>query len=127
MHKLSLIVLCGVLTACSSAPPETLSKIDALQVPVVQSGPATGSPEQAQALYQQNKQTLDTVSQALKAEYLQDVKPKEIFDLHSQAHQVYVSLSKLDEVDQINRYYLQHQNISGLQKVNDSLKSLEQG
>ncbi|MBA7933516.1 MAG: hypothetical protein P0Y63_07590 [Klebsiella huaxiensis] len=127
MRKLSLVMLATMLTACSSQPPKTLTKIDALHIPVVQNNPIASDPVATTMLHQKNKQIIDNVSFSLKTDYLLDVKTNDIFDVHSQTYRVYASLTKLDQMRLMNNYYLKEQNIAGLQKMNDSLQSLTQG
>ena len=127
MRKLSLILFAALLSACSSQPPAALTKINAIQIPVVQNGQPSGNTAAMTAIYQQNKRILDNTSLNLKTDYLADVKTAEIFDEHSEAHLVYVSLSKLDQIQLMNNYYLKEQNASGLQKVIEALRPLIQG
>lgn len=124
MYKLSLIILPFCLMACTAEPPAVLSKIDAIQIPVVQNGSPSRDATAMNSLYQQNKSILDNMTLNLKTDYLLNVKTAEIFDEHSQAHQVYVSLSKLDQIRLMNHLYLKEQNATGLQKLNDVLRPL---
>lgn len=128
MHKLSLAVLVmAILTACTSSPPDKLVKIEMLQIPVVPNPKVSVSAQELAALHQQNNQIIDNLSQGLKKDYLSDVKTADIFDDHSQAHQVYLSLSRLDQIQMMNNFYLKDQNLSGLQQVNTSLAPLLKG
>lgn len=124
MRKLLLMLLTLWLTGCASQPPAMLTKIDAIQIPVVQNGLSSGDVAAMSSLYQQNKSILDNTTLNLKTDYLLNVKTAEIFDEHSQAHQVYISLSKLDQIRLMNNFYLKEQNAAGLQKVNDVLRPL---
>ena len=127
MYKAVVILLVATLTACSSEKPETLSHIDRLEIPVVPQNQASGQPAELTPLYQQNERIIDNVTAELKTNYLQNVKAREIFDVHSEAHQVYNALSKLDQMRLINGYYLKERNIDGLRRVNGSLQTLAQG
>lgn len=124
MRKLLLMLLTLWFTGCASQPPAVLTKIDAIQIPVVQNGLPSGDVAAMRSLYQQNKSILDNTTLNLKTDYLLNVKTAEIFDEHSQAHQVYISLSKLDQIRLMNNFYLKEQNAAGLQKVNDVLRPL---
>lgn len=124
MRKLSLIILPFCLMACAAKPPAVLSKIDAIQIPVVQNGSPSRDATAMNSLYQQNKSILDNMTLNLKTDYLLNVKTAEIFDEDSQAHQVYVSLSKLDQIRLMNNLYMKEQNADGLQKLNDVLRPL---
>lgn len=127
MYKAVAILLVATLTACCSEKPETLSHIDRLQIPVVPQSQAPGQPAELTPLYQQNERIIDNVTAELKTNYLQNVKAREIFDVHSKAHQVYNALAKLDQMRLINGYYLKERNVDGLRRVNGSLQTLAQG
>ena len=124
MRKLLLMLLTFWLTGCTSQPPAMLTKIDAIQIPVVQNGSPSGDVAAMSSLYQQNKSILDNTTLNLKTDYLLNVKTAEIFDEHSQAHQVYISLSKLDQIRLMNNFYLKEQNAAGLQQINEVLRPL---
>lgn len=127
MRKLTFSVFALLLTACSSTPPPMLTKIDSLEIPVVQNVSSTTSPAEMTSLHQKNKSIIDNLTLTLKTDYLLDVKTADIFDDHSQAHQVYQTLSKLDQIRLVNNFYLKEKNMDGLVKVNSSLVSLVQG
>ncbi|MFU0913039.1 hypothetical protein [Kluyvera intermedia] len=127
MRKFAFSVFTLLLTACSSTPPPMLTKIDSLEIPVVQNISSTTSPVEMTSLHQENKSIIDNLTLTLKTDYLLDVKTADIFDDHSQAHQVYQTLSKLDQIRLVNNLYLKEKNMDGLVKVNSSLVSLVQG
>lgn len=127
MRKFAFSVFTLLLTACSSTPPPMLTKIDSLEIPVVQNVASTTSPTEMTSLHQENKSIIDNLTLTLKTDYLLDVKTADIFDNHSQAHQVYQTLSKLDQIRLVNNLYLKEKNMDGLVKVNSSLVSLVQG
>lgn len=127
MRKFAFSVFTLLLTACSSTPPPMLTKIDSLEIPVVQNVSSTTSPAEMTSLHQKNKSIIDNLTLTLKTDYLLDVKTADIFDDHSQAHQVYQTLSKLDQIRLVNNFYLKEKNMDGLVKVNNSLASLVQG
>lgn len=127
MRKFAFSVFTLLLTACSSTPPPMLTKIDSLEIPVVQNVSSTTSPAEMTSLHQENKSIIDNLTLTLKTDYLLDVKTADIFDDHSQAHQVYQTLSKLDQIRLVNNLYLKEKNMDGLVKVNSSLISLVQG
>ena len=127
MRNFAFSVFTLLLTACSSTPPPMLTKIDSLEIPVVQNISSTTSPAEMTSLHQENKSIIDNLTLTLKTDYLLDVKTADIFDDHSQAHQVYQTLSKLDQIRLVNNLYLKEKNMDGLVKVNSSLVSLVQG
>lgn len=92
MRKFAFSVFTLLLTACSSTPPPMLTKIDSLEIPVVQNVSSTTSPAEMTSLHQENKSIIDNLTLTLKTDYLLDVKTADIFDDHSQAHQVYQTL-----------------------------------
>jgi len=124
MRKFIFSAFVLLLTACSSSPPPVLNKIDSLQIPVVQNSHSAASSAEIALLHQQNRTILDHLTMKLKTDYLADVSTADIFDNHSQAHQVYLSLSKLDQMRSVNNHYLKEKNMNGLRKVNDALASL---
>ncbi|MFU0881972.1 hypothetical protein ACM26M_12095 [Kluyvera cryocrescens] len=128
MYKLALATLAmATLTACNSSPSDQLVKIVSLRIPVVQNEKSSVPVAEMASLHQKNKQIIDNLTLNLKSEYLLDVKTAEIFDIHSQAHQVYQSLSRLDQMRMVNNFYLKEHNFTGLQRVNISLQPLTQG
>lgn len=127
MYKVTVLLLVATLTACSTDKSKTLSKIDALQIPVVAQSSPPAEPIALTTRYQNNERIIENITETLKMQYLQHVNNRDIFDVHSEAHQVYAALSKLDQLQLINRYYLKTQNLDGLNHVGDSLQPLEKG
>ncbi|TKV09050.1 hypothetical protein FDX19_13280 [Citrobacter sp. wls619] len=123
MRKLYLIFFIGTLSACNSAP---VSKINNIIIPVVQQEASSppANPELYRSLYQKNKRQIDNIAMSLKSEYLQDVKSRDIFDVHSETHQVYISLTKLEQMQQMNDYYYKEQNKTGLLSINQTVTTL---
>ena len=126
MRKLYFIFFIGTLSACNSAPPAPVSKINNMIIPVVQQEATSPSanPELYRSLYQKNKQQIDNIAISLKSEYLQDVKSRDIFDVHSETHQVYTSLTKLEQMQQMNDYYYREQSRTGLLSINQTVTTL---
>jgi len=128
MYKLSLTLLAiATLSACNTSPPSQLTHIDSVTIPVVANAKSSVKPAEMASLHQENQHIIDNLTLSLKSEYLLDVKTAEIFDVHSQAHQVYMSLSKLDQFRMVNNFYFKEHNFAGLRQVNASLKPLLQG
>ena len=92
-------------------------------IPVVQAQPESKSSSDSASLslYQDNKQQIENVVSSLKNEYLHEVKPREMFDVHSQAYQVYASLTKLEQMQQMNNFYYKEHNQTGLLSINQSV------
>ncbi|MEX9253246.1 hypothetical protein [Pseudenterobacter timonensis] len=123
-----VIALLG-LAGCSSSQPDEVEHIQHMPVPVVQpSGRAPQIPlSQMASLYQRNQQELTTLTTSIKARYLQDVKPRDIFDERSDVQRVYASLTRLEQLQMLNEQYFKEKNDRGLQEIEDLLSPLMQG
>lgn len=101
-------------------------KINKMVIPVVQAQSESKSTRDSASLslYQENKQQIENVVISLKNEYLHKVKPREMFDVHSQVYQVYASLTKLEQMQQMNNFYYKEHNQAGLLSINQSMNSL---
>lgn len=126
MRALYLLLIIGTLSGCSSSPPEKVTKINKMVIPVVQdkSSSTLNSNSRSLSLYQENQLQIEIIANSLKSDYLHDVKRNEMFDVHSQAFQVYVSLSKLEQMQQMNNFYYKEHNQTGLLSINQSVNSL---
>ena len=95
-------------------------------IPVIQNNSVTKSSSNSRSLslYQENKLQIENVANTLKSDYLHDVKRNKMFDVHSQAYQVYASLSKLEQMQQMNNFYYKEHNQTGLLSINQSVNSL---
>lgn len=126
MRTLYLLLITGILAGCNTSPPENVVKINKMVIPVVQTQPESKSTRDlaSLSLYQENKQQIENVVSSLKNDYLHEVKPREMFDVHSQAYQVYASLTKLEQMQQMNNFYYKEHNQAGLLSINQSVNSL---
>lgn len=126
MRTLYLLLITGILAGCNTSPPENVVKINKMVIPVVQAQSESKSTRDSASLslYQENKQQIENVVISLKNEYLHEVKPREMFDVHSQAYQVYASLTKLEQMQQMNNFYYKEHNQAGLLSINQSVNSL---
>lgn len=126
MRTLYLLLITGILSGCNTSTPEKVVKINKMVIPVVQAQPESKSSSDSASLslYQDNKQQIENVVSSLKNEYLHEVKPREMFDVHSQAYQVYASLTKLEQMQQMNNFYYKEHNQTGLLSINQSVNSL---
>lgn len=126
MRTLYLLLITGILAGCNTSPPENVVKINKMVIPVVQAQPESKSTRDSASLslYQENKQQIENIVSSLKNEYLHKVKPREMFDVHSQAYQVYASLTKLEQMQQMNNFYYKEHNQAGLLSINQSVNSL---
>lgn len=126
MRTLYLLLIVGILSGCNTSTPEKVVKINKMVIPVAQAQPESKSSSDSASLslYQDNKQQIENVASSLKNEYLHEVKPREMFDVHSQAYQVYASLTKLEQMQQMNNFYYKEHNQTGLLSINQSVNSL---
>lgn len=126
MRTLYLLLIVGILSGCNTSTPEKVVKINKMVIPVVQAQPESKSSSDSASLslYQDNKQQIENVASSLKNGYLHEVKPREMFDVHSQAYQVYASLTKLEQMQQMNNFYYKEHNQTGLLSINQSVNSL---
>lgn len=123
--KISILFLITFLSsACSNPTPELVSNLVELQVPVVQpsSSPSSSDEQDLIATYQENEKILHALTNTLKKRYLTGTKAKDMFDVHSLSHQVYKSLTRLEEAGILNMQYYNERNAAGLNKLNKSLQ-----
>ena len=115
-----------LLAGCSSSPSlNTVNEIQDMAVPVVHAQHATAAENSTVTnCYKDNATRLSQLQYSLKSTMLQDVKPSEIFDTHSDAHRVYTALSKLEQISAMNETYRKEGNIAGLKAINEMLKPL---
>lgn len=123
-----LLLSLSMLAGCSSQSPNTISQLKTLSVPVVMPDAQTTTARSSSLtpIYQGNQQKIDDLTVYLKTNYLQDEERTDMFDVHSQTFRVYAALTKLEQLDQINRMYLHDHNLSGLQEVNAALLPITQ-
>lgn len=123
--RVTLLSAALLLTACSHSPShDTVSTVSNLNVPVMSAAPA--SDEQAlQSRFLDNQARIGQLNRSLKAKYLQDVQPAEIFDTHSEAHRAYAALTKLEQLAAVNEQYRKDRNLAGLQAINTLLQPLQ--
>lgn len=121
-----LLFSLGALGACSSSPPDKVDQIKTLQIPLVLPGekPLPSQTTHIATLYQNNKNQINALTFMLKEQYLQDVKPKDIFEKDSDVQRVFASLSKLEEMGSINQQYLKERNEAGLTSLSIALKPI---
>lgn len=129
MKKLSRLLIGGivVLAGCSSSGSlDTVNDIKNMSVPLVNANVATetANSRTVNDCYQDNSILINNMKGSLKAKYLEDVKPAEIFDTNSEAHNVYGALSKLEQMSVMNETYRKENNIKGLSAINAVLKPL---
>lgn len=117
------------LTACSHSPPDQVEKINQMQIPLVlpEAQSPTVSIAHITSIYNNNKQQIDSLTKALKKQYLGNVETKEIFEMDSHIQPVYASLSKLEEMSMVNQQYLKEKNEEGLNKIHLALTSILAG
>lgn len=131
MHYMKkILVLAGIslVSACSNATPELVSGLGKLNIPVVQRTSSAPSPDERKvaAVYSDNERIIAELTALLKSRYLSDARPKDMFDVHSLSHEVYKSLTSLEQAGEINTQYYAEQNMAGLNKLNSALRPFEQ-
>ncbi len=132
MRKISPLILVFsmvFITGCSSPELDKVEQINRLHIPLVLPG-SKAPPAQTShiaSLYNSNKQDIERLTDTLKKQYLQDVKPKEIFAMDSDVQPVYASLSRLEALAMMNQQYLKDKNEMGLQQIHIALKPVITG
>ncbi|WNU99170.1 hypothetical protein RS584_15860 [Enterobacter sp. DTU_2021_1002640_1_SI_PRY_ASU_LCPMC_013] len=123
-----IVFICiAFVSACSSSTPEIVSNLNKTAIPVIQSPTSSAKIKQEvlSSIYLKNTSVINRLTVYLKAEYLQGTDRKDIFDVHSVAHQVYDSLTKLEQIKLVNDQYFQDGNYEGLVKLSTILRSFE--
>ncbi|EPN4467021.1 hypothetical protein ACT0ZX_000277 [Yersinia enterocolitica] len=123
-----IILICiAFVSACSNSTPEIVSKLNKTAIPVIQSPTASAKLKQEvlSTTYLKNTSLINRLTVYLKSEYLQETDRKDIFDVHSVAHQVYDSLTKLEQMKLVNDQYFQDGNYEGLVKLSTTLRPFE--
>lgn len=123
-----IIIICiAFVSACSSSTPEIVSKLNKTAIPVIKSPTASAKlkQEDLSTIYLKNANEINRLTVSLKSEYLQGTDRKDIFDVHSVAHQVYDSLTKLEQMKLVNDQYFQDRNYDGLVKLSITLRPFE--
>ncbi|MEB6380298.1 hypothetical protein MXM41_15355 [Leclercia adecarboxylata] len=117
------------ITGCSTPKPDKVEQINRLHIPLVLPGAKTPPAQTSHiaSLYNTNKQDIATLTDTLKKQYLQDVNPKEIFEMDSDVQPVYASLSRLEALDMMNQQYLKDKNEMGLQQIHIALQPVITG
>lgn len=123
-----LVALTGImlLVGCSSSSTSTtVDEIQEMTVPVVHSqGTATADNSTVTRCYQDNAQRISELKFSLKST-MQDVKPDEVLDTHSEAHQVFTALAKLEQISSMNETYRKDGNVAGLKSLSQLLQPLK--
>lgn len=115
------------LCACSNSTPKLVSDLVKLQIPVIQpsaDGKNRGEKYYA-SIYKSNDEMINDLTSILKRKYLFDTDVRDMFDVHSQAYQVYASLTNLERAGLINAQYYNERNEEGLTKLHESLTPFE--
>ncbi|URN98541.1 hypothetical protein NB069_17995 [Leclercia adecarboxylata] len=117
------------VAGCSTPKPDKVEQINRLHIPLVLPGAKTlpAPTSHIATLYNTNKRDIETLTDTLKKEYLQDVNPKEIFEMDSDVQPVYASLSRLEALASMNQQYLKDKNEMGLQQIHIVLKPVITG
>lgn len=97
-----------------------------MQIPVIQVVNAPGDKEDKllNYLHSKNMADINNLSTILKTGYINGNDSKEIFDMHSQAHQAYIALTNLEQAGMVNETYYNDKNIQGLKALNGVLSQI---
>jgi len=123
--KVAAVLTCVVLiNACSQTTPDLVARLSKLQIPVVRPVAVNDSTSRptATSLYKKNVAGINKLTALLKEQYLSNANSKDIFDVHSVSHQVYISLTNLEEASLINEQYYNENNTAGLMKLQEMLQ-----
>ncbi|EQA1590693.1 hypothetical protein RBQ08_RS13105 [Enterobacter hormaechei] len=121
----SMLLTALFLTSCSEKEPNLISELQSLQIPVIQKDNAPNNNEIVlNAYYSKNTSDIINLTTFLKRSYLNGSTKKEIFDNQSQAHQVYIALTNLEEADMVNKQYYNDKNVKGVMALNGALNPL---
>ncbi|MGX6613049.1 hypothetical protein [Enterobacter kobei] len=114
------------LISCSNKEPDVISKIKSMQIPVVQVAKCFGDKKQDSLnyLHYKNMANINNLTIILKNGYIKGSDSKEIFDMHSQAHQAYIALTTLEQAGMVNETYYNDKNIQGLKALNGVLSQV---
>lgn len=123
-----IVALTGMLllAGCSSSSSSTtVNEIQDMSVPVIHSeGTATADTATVNSCYKDNAQRISELEFSLKST-MQDVKPDEVLDTHSDAHRVFTALAKLEQISSMNETYRKDGNVAGLKALNQLLQPLK--
>lgn len=97
-----------------------------MQIPVIQVVNDSRDKNQKLLSYLHSKNMVDinNLTAILKNGYVNGDNSKEIFDMHSQAHQAYIALTNLEQAGMVNDAYYNDNNILGLTALNGVLSQI---
>ncbi|HCM9178471.1 TPA: hypothetical protein N5O17_001010 [Enterobacter kobei] len=126
INILKVLSVSFILISCSSKEPDVISKIKSMQIPVVQVANASRDKKQDSLnyLHSKNMANINKLTTILKNGYIKGSDSKEIFDMHSQAHQAYIALTNLEQAGMVNETYYNDRNIQGLKALNGVLSQV---
>jgi hypothetical protein len=126
----TIVTLTGILllAGCStSSSTNAVNEIQEMTLPVVHSqNSASAEGNAIMDCYKENAQRISKLEFSLKSNMLQNVKPDEVLDTHSDAHRVYIALSKLEQIAAMNETYRKDGNMAGLKAINQVLQPLKE-
>ena len=97
-----------------------------MQIPVVQVVNASKDENQESLnyLHSKNMADINNLTAMIKNTYVKGGHSKDIFDMHSQAHQAYIALTNLEQAGMVNETYYNDKNIQGLKALNGVLSQI---
>lgn len=121
----SMLLTALFLSSCSEKEPNLISELKSLQIPVIHKNNAHNDNEIVlNTYYSKNISDISNLTEFLKRSYLNGSAKKEIFDNQSQAHQVYIALTNLEEAEMVNKQYYTDKNVKGVMALNGALNPL---
>ncbi|CAM6535608.1 hypothetical protein [Enterobacter intestinihominis] len=121
----SVLLTTLFLTSCSQREPNIISEVQSLQIPVVQKDNTQNNSEVIlNAYHSKNTSDISNLTNFLKSIYINGSTKKDIFDNQSQAHQVYIALTNLEQAEMVNEQYYNDKNVKGIMALNGALNPI---
>lgn len=116
-----------MLSGCGNSTPPLVSNINNMQIPVVphQERAISSDNVRLHSVYASNLLEMSQMTSLLKQDFLTGTRTRDMFDSHSEAHQVYLALTNIEQAQMVNEQYYQEGNLLGLQKIQTMLETYD--
>lgn len=116
-----------MLSGCGNSTPPLVSNINKMQIPVVphQERAISSDNVMLHSVYASNLLEMSQMTSLLKQDFLTGTRTRDMFDSHSEAHQVYLALTNIEQAQMVNEQYYQEGNLLGLQKIQTMLETYD--
>ncbi|HBD1547824.1 TPA: hypothetical protein KHV10_004672 [Escherichia coli] len=116
-----------MLSGCGNSTPPLVSNINKMQIPVVphQERAISSDNVRLHSVYASNLLEMSQMTSLLKQDFLTGTRTRDMFDSHSEAHQVYLALTNIEQAQMVNEQYYQEGNLLGLQKIQTMLETYD--